>query len=45
MLGSTVGWLLEEFQVFLRDGVDSAPEVDSRPALLRSGRAHRRQRQ
>ena len=38
MLGSTVvtlsasapGWLFEEFQVFLPDGVDSAPEVDSR---------------
>ena len=30
---------------FPRDWVDSAPEVDSRPALLRSGRALRRQRQ
>ena len=38
MLGSTVdtysslvlGWLLEEFHVFLRDWADSVPEVDSR---------------
>ena len=37
-------WLLEEFQVFPRDWVDSAPEVNFRPALLleRSGRARRR---
>ena len=26
---------MEEFQDFLREGVDSAPEVDSRLALLR----------
>ena len=39
------GWLLEEFQFFLHDWIDSAPEVDSRPALLRSGRALRRQLQ
>ena len=42
---SSPGWLLEEFQDFLRDWVESTPEVDSHPALLRSGRAHRRQRQ
>ena len=28
------GWLLEEFHDFLHEGVDSAPEHDSRPALL-----------
>ena len=28
------GWLLEEFYDFLHEGVDSAPELDSRPALL-----------
>ena len=28
------GWLSEEFYVFVHEGVDSAPELDSRPALL-----------
>ena len=37
-LRSTVDtcWLLEEFHEFLREGVDWAPEVDSRPTLPRT---------
>ena len=30
---SVLGWLFEEFHAFLREGVHSAPEVDSRVAL------------
>ena len=52
MLGSTVdtysasarGWLLGDFHILLREWVVSTPVVDSRPVLLRSGRALRRQR-
>ena len=31
---SVLGWLLEEFHDFLREGVNSAPEVDSRASSL-----------
>ena len=31
---SVLGWLLEEFHDFLREEAHSAPEVDSRAALL-----------
>ena len=31
---SVLGWLLEEFHDFLRERAHSAPEVDSRAALL-----------
>ena len=34
---SVLGWLLEEFYDFLREGVHSALEVDSRAALLWPG--------
>ena len=34
---SVLGWLLEEIYDFLREGVHSAPEVDSRDALLWPG--------
>ena len=36
-----LGWFLEEFHDFLREGVHSAPEVDSRAALLWPSRSHR----